>query len=568
MFSRKLKRKRDVYEQAIDKLPDGILIYSNKGTIRKINNAAIKLLGIEKAYSVRESEFFKGRFINLLLADLDLNNSFKKYQTRLNYDLIKKQNLWNTNRTGILDVEITPVRLGKSAIMLQVREIEKKQCRMSVPDENDKLFHLIAETAPVLIWMSGADKKCTYFNNGWLNFTGRKLSQELGDGWTANVHPEDIQYCFDTYFSNFSLQQPFQMEYRLRRYDGEYRWILDNGVPLFSDSNKFEGFLGTCVDITERKNAILELALSEDKFKRIFNNGPIGATISSMGYNYIHVNSAFCKFIGYKEEELLGKTFLEITHPSDIRKEEKIAQELSSGKLKQAELTKRYIRKDGKVAWGQISITLIRNNSNAPLFYFLIVEDITRRKTAERKLFYSEKKYRNLVETAPLGISIVFKQRIVYCNHKLVELLECDYKYQVENHHISEFIYKEDYNRVLRSHELREAKTAAYPFTYEHRAVTASGNIRNWKVFNTEFNEDEKSYIQSMIFDITEELFIIDEKQNALIESLYDKQKKEMAEQLRNIFSRNVNDKYINDKDKEQFNKILNRFINYHICPK
>jgi PAS domain S-box-containing protein len=117
------------------------------------------------------------------------------------------------------------------------------------------LFQIVADVAPGLVWMSGPDKQCTFFNKPWLEFTGRPIESELGNGWADGVHPDDLQTCLDTYSSAFDRRDPFKMEYRLRRHDGEYRWMLDAGVPLFSPDGAFAGYIGSCVDITERRHA-------------------------------------------------------------------------------------------------------------------------------------------------------------------------------------------------------------------------------------------------------------------------------------------------------------------------
>src|ERR1700733_7106521 len=130
----------------------------------------------------------------------------------------------------------------------------------SVLRESEDRFRLVADTAPVLIWMSGPDKKCNFFNEGWLKFTGRSIDAELGDGWAEGVHADDLQRCLDTYARAFDLREEFRMEYRLRRHDGEYRWVLDIGVPRFDQEPSFVGYIGSCVDITDRKLAETALA--------------------------------------------------------------------------------------------------------------------------------------------------------------------------------------------------------------------------------------------------------------------------------------------------------------------
>ena len=121
--------------------------------------------------------------------------------------------------------------------------------------ESEERFHLVANTAPVLIWMSGPDKLCTYFNQPWLEFTGRTLEAELGNGWAEMVHPEDLQGCLHTYMEAFDRHERFEMQYRLRRHDGKYRWLFDIGVPRFNSDGSFAGYIGSCIDVTDRKLA-------------------------------------------------------------------------------------------------------------------------------------------------------------------------------------------------------------------------------------------------------------------------------------------------------------------------
>jgi len=118
---------------------------------------------------------------------------------------------------------------------------------------NDQ-YRLLVETAPTLVWRSGLDAKCDYFNGTWLEFTGRTMEQELGEGWLEGVHPDDRQRCLDVYLGSFAARRPFEMEYRLRRHDGMHRWISDRGVP-FHAQDEFGGFIGSCVDVHERREA-------------------------------------------------------------------------------------------------------------------------------------------------------------------------------------------------------------------------------------------------------------------------------------------------------------------------
>jgi PAS domain S-box-containing protein len=132
---------------------------------------------------------------------------------------------------------------------------EEHEQSADVVRESEERFRLVANTAPIMIWMAGVDKLCTYFNEPWLNFTGRSLQAELGNGWAEGVHTEDLKRCLETYSQAFDQRQSFEMEYRLRRNDGEFRWVFDIGVPRFNQDSSFAGYIGSCLDITDRKLA-------------------------------------------------------------------------------------------------------------------------------------------------------------------------------------------------------------------------------------------------------------------------------------------------------------------------
>jgi len=134
---------------------------------------------------------------------------------------------------------------------------------------SENRFRIMADSAPVLIWMCGPDKRCTYVNQGWLNFTGRSIDRELGSGWMEGIHRDDVDQTGEIFDSAFDRQEPFRLEYRLRRADGEFRWLYDSGSPRFSSEGEFLGFIGSCVDITDRKLAEAAAARSHEEVVRL-----------------------------------------------------------------------------------------------------------------------------------------------------------------------------------------------------------------------------------------------------------------------------------------------------------
>lgn len=160
-----------------------------------------------------------------------------------------------TGRRGAFEAHCFPLRARGEIVAAAaiVREVTERIAAEQQLRETETRFRTMADQAPVLLWMSGTDSTCDFFNQSWLDFTGRTMDDEIGIGWAEGVHPEDLSRCLDTYIEAFNARVPFEMEYRLRRHDGVYRWVLDRGAPRFAPDGGFAGFIGSCVDITDRR---------------------------------------------------------------------------------------------------------------------------------------------------------------------------------------------------------------------------------------------------------------------------------------------------------------------------
>jgi PAS domain S-box-containing protein len=243
----------------VESSDDGIVSLDMDGVITGWNAAAQRMYG----YAAAEVQ---GRSVYIIIPPEVREEEAGLFGQVLDGKMVEHYETIRMTKDGKrIDVSLTlsPLRdwtgkiVGASKI---ARDITLGKLAEAALRESEERFRLIANAAPVMIWMSGPDKRCTYVNRSWLEFTGRALLEELGNGRAEQVHPEDLEPFRETYSRTFEQRESFQMEYRLRRHDGEYRWIFDHGVPRFHADGSFAGYIGSVIDVTERKQA--EEALS------------------------------------------------------------------------------------------------------------------------------------------------------------------------------------------------------------------------------------------------------------------------------------------------------------------
>lgn len=241
---------------------------------------------------------------------------------------------------------------------------------------------------PALIWRSGIDAKCNYFNKAWLNFRGRKLEEEFGDGWAEGVHPDDLNACITQYLDSFNKKNPFTINYRLKRFDGEYRNLLDYGRPFYDVDGKFAGYIGSCYDITENINNENNLKKSFDDLYRLtaaVHQSPNTILITNLNGDIEFVNNKFTEVTGYTTEEVIGKNprilkteFLPPEAYSNLWKT------ISKGNTWKGEFLNK--KKNGELYWEKAIISPVFDNKNCIINYIAIKEDITEIKKIQENL--------------------------------------------------------------------------------------------------------------------------------------------------------------------------------------
>ena len=272
-------------------------------------------------------------------------------------------------------------KLQTNTKRLEAEIIERERVASTLA-ESEQRFRTMADSAPVLIWMAGPDKSCFYFNKVWQEFTGRSLEQEMGNCWAEGVHPEDYQRCLDTYVSAFDARQSFVMEYRLRRFDGEYRWIVDNGVPRFDDRGLFLGYIGSCIDITERKQAEAD----RSRLLKIIDEASDFISMSDMQGHLKYLNVAGARLVGLPDDVDLAPLEIKDMHPEWATKrvlEVGIPTALRQGHW-QGETA--LLHRDGHETPVSQMLLLHRDEAGNAEYLSTIMRDISEMKNTQRKL--------------------------------------------------------------------------------------------------------------------------------------------------------------------------------------
>ncbi len=267
-------------------------------------------------------------------------------------------------------------------------------------EESERRFRNIADSAPVLIWMSGTDTLCNFFNTAWLNFTGRSMEQEMGNGWAEGVHPEDFQRCLHIYLDAFEDREAFYMQYRLKRHDGEYRWISDKGVPRFTSDGVFEGYIGACMDIHEQIIYQRKLKQDEERLNIVVEASELGIWELDLKTQDINYSDRYLEILGYPDPvKLTHAQIVTHLHPDDVAiREAAFKRAYATGVLT---YESRIIWNDGSIHWIEGKGKVFYDAENLPALLIGTVRDITEEKDYQLRLEEREQKFRLLADSMP-----------------------------------------------------------------------------------------------------------------------------------------------------------------------
>ncbi|MBD2296284.1 response regulator [Anabaena sphaerica FACHB-251] len=357
-------------ETILSSINDGFYVLDRNWCFTYANDRLCQIMKMEREQILHHS-------IWDLFPDTVGTEIYIQFQRAFNEQTLVQFEYFYTTWNGWYEHRVYPSPDGLTVIGVDITERKHIEAELR---ESEARFRQMADTAPVLIWMSGTDKLCHYFNQPWLNFTGRTMEQEMGNGWLEGVHANDLQHCLDTYATAFDARQPFQMEYRLRRFDGAYHWIVDTGVPRFTLEGDFLGYIGSCIDIEDRKQTELEI----QKFVSLADNSTEFISMCDLNFVPFYINEAGRQIVGLDDVRQYRDTPVrEFFFPED---QDFIVNEFFPRVLRQgrAEVEIRFRNfQIGTAVWMIYNVFFIRDENDQPIGLATVSRNITERKQAE-----------------------------------------------------------------------------------------------------------------------------------------------------------------------------------------
>ncbi len=346
--------------------------------------------------------------------------------------------------------------------------------------ESEERFRTMAESSPLMIWMSDETAALTYTNQHWRQFTGRDFDEmDAGrrfEGWDKLVHPDDIDRVLQRHKDAVLAHQPFEQEFRLLRYDGEYRWVIASGGPRFTNEGKFLGFTGSFIDITERKEVQHLLEESKENWRQLTNSIPAIVWLSDPQGNRTYFNDQLYKETGITSEEGLGDGWLKIVHPDD-RERGLLFWQNAIRKEMPYEIELRYRNKDGDYRWHYSRGLPIRNSHGKVTAWCGTTLDIHDLKEAQHAVAESEERFRTMANAIPAAIWIARAEDayVIYHNDQW-QTMTGQPQEEALGYSWGSIIHPEDWERTLAAWSHAAQNETIYEV--ENRYLSASGEYR------------------------------------------------------------------------------------------
>jgi PAS domain S-box-containing protein len=383
------------------------------------------------------------------------------------------------------DGSLIPVDITARIIELEDEQVVQAifrdiRARKNIEEElakSEAKFRRLVEGANDLIWSADQDGVFTYLSPQFKDLFGWEPSEWIGKSMIGLVHSEDLPSLCDYIQNAKAGQKSNKAEFRHLHHNGSYIWVKVNTTSIVNSEGSIIGYQGVLTDISDRKNSEESLRVSEEMFRSAFNNTAIGMSLVSPEGRFIEVNAAICNLFGYSESELLQLTFLDITHPDDQHQSMELAKKLIRGEIQNDSFEKRYYNKQGQVVWGLVSVSIVRDSHEQPLYLVAQIQDISDRKQAEIQLQNISTRLDVALDAARIGIwewDIVTSELI--WDERMYEFYGVNPAEKITAEAWMNSIHPEDISNALE--DSRQALAGAKEYNSEFRVLLSDGSSR------------------------------------------------------------------------------------------
>jgi PAS domain S-box-containing protein len=415
-----LEHSENFFKSLISDSLDGIIVLDREACVTYAADSITNVLGYlpNEVIGINCFEFIHPE--DLSVAHEAFDNQIKKVKTpcfEIRFRSKEGELLWMLVRSNDLYHHHSI-----KGLVVYFTNITQRKHTENILKESEKRFRHLADTLPVMIWVSDENNKSVYVSKCWTDFTGVSLEKIISEGWKNIIHPEDHQEAIGQYNSYFKKKEPFIIEYRVRSKDGEYKWVVDHGVPRFTPDGVFIGYIGSVIDIHYRKTAEQKLRYQAGMIENIRD-----AIVSTdLDFNVIAWNNMAEEIYGLTKEEVIGKHIRSLVKHEYISiSTENVLIELYEKDSWEGEVY--FDRNDGKRIYLFFSLSFVKNDKGERIGLVGIHRDITQRYEAEMALRISEERYRSVVDALNEGIVLQNNQgKMIACNKSAKAILGDD----------------------------------------------------------------------------------------------------------------------------------------------
>ena len=384
--------------------------------------------------------------------------------------------------TVYFDISYSPVRdeAGEVAgVLCLVKETTQKVLSEQRVRASEARLRNMADNLPVMVWVTDDEGRCVYLNHPWFAYTGQTEAEALGTGWLEAIHPDDRPRTEDIFFEASAKREPFRIEYRLRRADGTYRWAIDSGSPRFGAGGDFAGFVGSVIDIEERRVAEDALRESEARFRAMADSAPSPVWVTGPdGIEF--VNQAFCEFAGLPSDQLMGPAWTRIIHPDDLPEVARIREDAwANGSPYGFEA--RFRDADGGWRWMMVNSRPRRDLAEGPIGYTGMAVDLTEMHQAVDALRSSEDRLRLATEAASVGVWDYYpKQGVLRWDPRTRAAFGLSIEAHVDYDVFLNAVHPDDRERTEAAVRLALTPDGPGGYDVEYRAIGIEDRVERW----------------------------------------------------------------------------------------